>query len=93
MADELRCDYEVPAEISDEDAFAFMVEAFSTGMIGPFDRLPMLRLFTGAADLVFVLGDGADTPQQVVTGGSTIRISRAVQLRLVDHFAHLLAAN
>jgi hypothetical protein len=93
MADEQRCDYEVPGEITDEEAFAFMVEAFATGMIGPFERLPVLRLFTGQADLVFVIGEGADTPQQVVNRASTIRISPAVQLQLVDHFSHLLAAN
>ncbi len=93
MADELRCDYQVPAEISDEEAFAFMVKAFSTGVIGTFARLPVLRLFTGKADLVFVVGPGGETPEQVLRGASTIRISKAVQLQLVDHFAHLLAAN
>lgn len=93
MADEQRCDYTVPEEISDDDAFDFMVEAFVTGIIGPFERLPVLRLFTGKADLVFVVGQGGETPQEVTPRASTIRISPAVQLKLVDHFSHLLAAN
>lgn len=96
MADELRCDYTVPGEISDEDAFSFMVDAFSSGIIGPFERLPVLRLFTGQVELVFVVGDGGggdETMTSLASRATTIRLSPAVQLQLVSHFSHLLAAN
>lgn len=96
MADEVRCDYTVPNEISDEDAFSFMVDAFASGMIGPFERLPVLRLFTGQADLVFAMahgGGGEESMTSMVSRATTVRLSPAVQLQLVDHFSHLLAAN
>lgn len=94
MADEVRCDYTVPNEISDEEAFSFMVDAFASGMIGPFERLPVLRLFTGQADLVFAMAHGGgDDVTSMVSRATTVRLSPAVQLQLVDHFSHLLAAN
>lgn len=97
MADEVRCDYTVPSEISDEDAFSFMVNAFASGMIGPFERLPVLRLFTGQADLVFAMAPAGagkeESMTSMVSRATTVRLSPAVQLQLVNHFSHLLAAN
>jgi hypothetical protein len=95
MADDIVCDYVEADEIGDDEAFALMVEAFEAGMIAPADRAPVLRLFTGTTDLVFVLAEGGegDAMTRRIAGGSTIRLSSEVQQRLARHFAHWLAAN
>lgn len=95
MADEIVCDYVEADEIGDDEAFALMVEAFEAGMIAPNDRAPVLRLFTGITDLVFVLAEGAEGEAVAcrIAGASTIRLSPEVQQRLAVRFAHWLSVN
>lgn len=95
MADDIVCDYVEADEIGDDEAFALMVEAFEAGMIAPSDRAPVLRLFTGTGDLVFVLAEGGegDAVARRIAGASTIRLSPDVQHRLAAHFAHWLSVN
>lgn len=95
MADELRCDYVEGEEIGDDEVFALMVEAFTAGLIAPADRAPVLRLFTGRADLVFVLAEGGEREGLAdrIAGASTLRLSPDVQRRLAARFAHWATAN
>lgn len=95
MADEVRCDYVEGEEIGEEEVFALMVEAFTAGLIAPSDRVPVLRLFTGHADLVFVLAEGGEGEAIAgrIAGASTLRLSPGVQRRLAARFAHWASAN
>ncbi|MBF0562382.1 MAG: hypothetical protein HQL37_10250 [Alphaproteobacteria bacterium] len=96
MADETVCDYTVPGEVSDDEAYAIMVEAFASNLIVPNERLPVLRLFTGETDLVFAVtadGDRGEPVTNAVSRASTLRLSPEVQRKLTLHFAHWLNAN
>lgn len=93
MGDDVRCDYVEGEEIDDEEVFALMEEAFANGLIEPGDRRPVLHLFNGRDDLVFVLAGGGEGIAGRIAGGATLRLSPEVQRRLVARFAHWLAAN
>ena len=95
MGDDVICDYVEPDELDDDDTFQLMVDALAGGMIAADDRAPMLRQMSGKTDLVFALsrGDAEASVPALVARAITVRLSREVQLRLVAHFSHWLAAN